>query len=44
VSLSHEDQMQLREELVAFIAKFLKRVEKSPEEKLACLNIDWFSF
>jgi uncharacterized protein (TIGR02147 family) len=44
MSLSESDATILREELVALIAKFLKRGHKSPEEKLACLNIDWFSF
>jgi uncharacterized protein (TIGR02147 family) len=44
MSLSRDDQILLREELVAVIAKVLKKVQKSPEEKLVCLNIDWFSF
>lgn len=44
MSLSEADKAILREELVALIAKILKRVQKSPEEKLVCLNIDWFSF
>lgn len=44
MSLSKEDKFKIREELVATISKISKRVEKSPEEELACLNIDWFGF
>lgn len=44
MSLSKEDKALLREELVGVIAKVLKRVQKSKEEELACLNIDWFGF
>ncbi|MBY0316972.1 MAG: TIGR02147 family protein [Bdellovibrionales bacterium] len=44
MSMSEKDKEALREELVALIAKFLKRIQKSPEEKLVCFNIDWFSF
>lgn len=44
MSLSEEDFVLIREELVSVITKVLKKVQKSPEQKLACLNIDWFSF
>jgi uncharacterized protein (TIGR02147 family) len=42
VSLSEQDFEALRKHLLAEIANFSKRVEKSPSEKLACLNLDWF--
>lgn len=44
MSLSHEDRALVREELVSHIAKILKRVQKSQEEEVMCLNIDWFGF
>ncbi len=44
MSLSREDRGIIREELVGVISKTLKRVHKSNEENVACLNIDWFEF
>lgn len=45
VSLSKQDAEQFRKELKAFIEAFPKRVRVSvPEEKLMCLNIDWFEY
>lgn len=44
MTLSEKDFEAIREELVAAISKVVKRVEKSDEEKLVCLNIDWFGF
>jgi uncharacterized protein (TIGR02147 family) len=44
MSLSKEDSLLVREELVSHIAKILKRVQKSNEEEVKCLNIDWFGF
>lgn len=42
VSLSQADFRALREEMVQFVQKFLKRVHASPAEELACLNLDFF--
>ncbi len=43
VTLSQKDFVHIQEEMVALIAKVIKRIEKSPEEQMACLNIDWFT-
>jgi hypothetical protein len=42
--LSIKDRKAVREDLLQVISKVLKRVEKSPEEEVSCLNIDWFQF
>ncbi len=44
VSLSAKDSEIFRKELVEFVKSFSKRIVPSPEEKLMCLNIDWFEF
>lgn len=44
VSLSEKDAEDFRKELLDLIKRFSKQVEASPEEKLMCLNIDWFEF
>jgi uncharacterized protein (TIGR02147 family) len=41
-TLSVEDFPAVRETLVDALAKIKKIVDKSPEERLACLSIDWF--
>lgn len=42
-TVSTEDQEQIREELVRLIEKYVKKIGAStPEEKLVCLNLDWF--
>ena len=42
VSLSKKDFEKLREEMVAYIQKFLETVYKSPAEDIATFNMDWF--
>ncbi len=44
VSMSEADAEKFRSELLKLIKAFSKLVEPSPEEKLMCLNIDWFEF
>lgn len=44
VSLSQKDADAIRMELMELIKRFSTRVAASPEEKLMCLNIDWFKF
>lgn len=44
VSLSEKDGEAIRGELMELIKRFSARVANSPEEKLMCLNIDWFKF
>jgi uncharacterized protein (TIGR02147 family) len=44
VSMSKKDAELVRKELMELIKTFSKRVADSPEEKLMCLNIDWFGF
>lgn len=45
VSVSGVDQMSIRKSLLNFIEGFNQQVSASvPEEKLACLCIDWFEF
>ncbi|MGE4133441.1 MAG: TIGR02147 family protein [Bdellovibrionales bacterium] len=41
-TLSEEDFLALREDLVKVIANLTKRAPTSTPETLACLNIDWF--
>lgn len=41
--LSAEDQSWIRERLVLLVREVTERARNSPSEKLACLNIDWFS-
>jgi uncharacterized protein (TIGR02147 family) len=41
-TMSEDDFLVLRKELVAVIASLTKRVPDSNPETLACLNIDWF--
>ncbi|MGE4130415.1 MAG: TIGR02147 family protein [Bdellovibrionales bacterium] len=44
VSVSKKDSEIFRKELHAFVKSFSERIAPSPEEKLMCLNIDWFEF
>lgn len=44
ISISTKDREIVREEILTLISKILKRVQKSSEEELVCLNIDWFKF
>jgi uncharacterized protein (TIGR02147 family) len=44
VSLRAEDQVLVREMILQFIERFLKKIVTSdPAENVACLNIDWFT-
>jgi uncharacterized protein (TIGR02147 family) len=42
ISISKKDFLALREGLVEFIKAAAERIEKSPAEELACLNLDFF--
>jgi uncharacterized protein (TIGR02147 family) len=42
LTLSEKDFHHIREEIVELIKRVSSVVRASPEEKLACLNIDWF--
>lgn len=42
LTLSEKDFQHIREELVELIKKVSSVVRASPEERMACLNIDWF--
>ncbi len=42
VSLSHKDFKVLREEMAQFVNQFLKKIEPSPPEEMACFNMDFF--
>lgn len=44
VTLSQNDFLKLREEMVIFIKNFLDRVHASPAEEIACFNMDWFRY
>lgn len=44
MSLSKADAETFRAEILDLIKSFSKRVATSPEEKLMCINIDWFNF
>lgn len=44
VSLSHVDYKNISERMVDWISEFSKTISTSKEEKVACLNIDWFEF
>lgn len=44
VSVSKKDSELFRKELLEFVKSFSKRIVPSPEEKLMCLNIDWFEY
>lgn len=44
VSVSKKDAEEIRKSLMELIKDFSKRVADSHEEKLMCLNIDWFRF
>lgn len=44
VSLSKKDLKELKREFVDLIAKFIEKIEDSPSETLACLNLDWFEY
>lgn len=44
VSISKKDADMVRRELMQFINKFSKLVGPSKEEKVMCLNLDWFNF
>lgn len=41
-SLSESDFLEIKSQLTKTIGEISKRIQDSPEEKLACLNIDWF--
>lgn len=42
VSLSTKDFARLRENMVVFIKDFMTAVKESPEEEIACFNMDFF--
>jgi len=42
VTLSKEDKAALREKTIEFIKEFMQGIQKSDEEVLCCLNVDWF--
>jgi hypothetical protein len=42
VSLSRDDFLHLRAEMMQFIKSFLERVHASPAEDIACFNLDFF--
>lgn len=42
ISLSQEDYEWVRERLSLLLKEVIDRLEKSPDEQLACLNFDWF--
>lgn len=44
VSVSNEDAVHFRKELLEVIKRFSLKVKDSPEQRLMCLNIDWFQF
>jgi uncharacterized protein (TIGR02147 family) len=44
MSLSADDVVWVRTQLLDLIEVLSKRVKDSPSETLACLNIDWFGF
>lgn len=44
MSLSMEDSLWVRKELVTFIERIVEKAKKSNSEQVACLNIDWFNF
>jgi uncharacterized protein (TIGR02147 family) len=44
VSLSNEDFQEVKKLLVETVQKITEIVKSSPSEKVACLNIDWFSY
>jgi uncharacterized protein (TIGR02147 family) len=42
MTLSFETMKEIRKEVVDLIDRVVKKIEPSPPELLACLNIDWF--
>ncbi len=42
ISLSKEDYEWVREKLSQLLKQVVERLKNSPDEKLACLNFDWF--
>jgi uncharacterized protein (TIGR02147 family) len=42
ISLSEEDYEWLRERLTDLLQEAIERIRDSKDEKLACLNLDWF--
>jgi len=42
VSLSREDFVKIRESLAGLLKSISQTVKDSPEEDIACLNIDFF--
>lgn len=42
ISLSQEDYEWVREKLSQLLKEVVERLKVSPDEKLACLNFDWF--
>lgn len=43
-SLSHQAMKEIRKELVAAIERIIAKIDSGPEERMACLNIDFFGF
>lgn len=44
VSISEKDAEEVRKEMLELIKRFSKRVVDSRDEKVMCINLDWFSF
>ncbi|MCM2278330.1 MAG: TIGR02147 family protein [Oligoflexia bacterium] len=44
MSLSEDDVVWFREQILELIEKLTKRVKETKPETLACLNLDWFTF
>lgn len=42
ISLSEEDYEWVRERLSHLLKDIIEKIKSSPDEKLACLNFDWF--
>ncbi|MBX3018873.1 MAG: TIGR02147 family protein [Bdellovibrionaceae bacterium] len=42
VSLSEKDVARFKEKFMALIQEFVRGIQDSPSETLACLNLDWF--
>ncbi|MDG0817220.1 TIGR02147 family protein [Bdellovibrio svalbardensis] len=42
ISLSEDDYEWVREKLSQLLKEAVERLQSSPDEKLACLNFDWF--
>jgi hypothetical protein len=42
MTLSVETMREIRKDLIELIDKTVRKIEPSPAEELACMNIDWF--